>query len=818
MGTVSRVHTFASGAILTAAQLNNEFDNLLTSSAINGGLDATNLGVTAGQATASKALVVDASRNLADATGSNRINNLALSGTFESTGAVTASAGITSGGNIVSDTDSTDDLGTTGVRWANLFVDDVTVTNNVTIGGALTLTGGITLNGNTTIGDSSADTLTVNSTITSNLIFTDATYDIGASGATRPRDLHLSRNALMGGTLGVTGLITATGGVSGALTGNVTGDLSGNVTGGTISGSTGTFSGDLAVDTDTLFVDASADRVGINTASPEESLTVHGGNSTTSTVNITGGAAGNDNATLASDYSMYYQIDANNTVGSRRYEWRVGGKGYSSGSALMSLLSTGNLGLGTVSPTQKLTLSGGSSDVAMLFNSTDTAYNNIGIKKDGSQLRFIEYGNDGTTESANILVLEANGDHVGIGTSSITSGFKLDIADAADGANIKLRTTGTSNAAKQIHFEGYRPNGTAAVLSRLETINKNGAVTLSRIDTNTESVYNSGAITFSTASTGTLAERARITSDGKLCLNRTSGSTALSIDPHATGQPNIQLYNKTNDAYTYLKNDGSAFVIQNSYGTTAGFKPIQFMANGSVNLHIDEVGGSVGIGTSSPSTLLQLNETYGTAALSISDDSSAGDYLTFQIVGGQYNGGANEIQAINTTDLSLNVATARSLIFKTNNTERARILSSGGITFNGDTAAANALNDYEEGTFSIGIEGSTSAGSATISSTAGYYTKIGNVVHAFGFVSWNSATGTGNLKLTGLPFTSSSSSQYYPAGSMTSANLTFSHTITPYVSLGSTFMQIQQSQSGAAGTFVQVDSTAEIYFNVTYFV
>jgi hypothetical protein len=223
MGTVSRVHTFASGAILTAAQLNNEFDNLLTSSAINGGLDATNLGVTAGQATASKALVVDASRNLADATGSNRINNLALSGTFESTGAVTASAGITSGGNIVSDTDSTDDLGTTGVRWANLFVDDVTVTNNVTIGGTLTLTGGITLNGNTTIGDSSADTLTVNSTITSNLIFTDATYDIGASGATRPRDLHLSRNALMGGTLGVTGLITATGGVSGALTGNVTG-------------------------------------------------------------------------------------------------------------------------------------------------------------------------------------------------------------------------------------------------------------------------------------------------------------------------------------------------------------------------------------------------------------------------------------------------------------------------------------------------------------------------------------------------------------------------------------------------------------------
>jgi hypothetical protein len=38
-------------------------------------------------------------------------------------------------------------------------------------------------------------------TLTGNLLFTDATYDIGASGATRPRDLFLSRNLAMGGTL-----------------------------------------------------------------------------------------------------------------------------------------------------------------------------------------------------------------------------------------------------------------------------------------------------------------------------------------------------------------------------------------------------------------------------------------------------------------------------------------------------------------------------------------------------------------------------------------------------------------------------------------
>src|SRR3990167_1942670 len=52
-------------------------------------------------------------------------------------------------------------------------------------------------------------------TMTGNLLFTDATYDIGASGATRPRDLFLSRNATVGGTLDVTGVTTLTGALVG---------------------------------------------------------------------------------------------------------------------------------------------------------------------------------------------------------------------------------------------------------------------------------------------------------------------------------------------------------------------------------------------------------------------------------------------------------------------------------------------------------------------------------------------------------------------------------------------------------------------------
>lgn len=39
--------------------------------------------------------------------------------------------------------------------------------------------------------------------ITFDLTFTDATYDIGKTGATRPRDLFLSRNAVIGGTVAI---------------------------------------------------------------------------------------------------------------------------------------------------------------------------------------------------------------------------------------------------------------------------------------------------------------------------------------------------------------------------------------------------------------------------------------------------------------------------------------------------------------------------------------------------------------------------------------------------------------------------------------
>jgi hypothetical protein len=81
-----------------------------------------------------------------------------------------------------------------------------TGTGNNVLSASPTLTGTITaaaanFSGAVALGDAAADNITVNGTVTSNLLFTDNTYDIGASGATRPRNLFLAGNATVGGNL-----------------------------------------------------------------------------------------------------------------------------------------------------------------------------------------------------------------------------------------------------------------------------------------------------------------------------------------------------------------------------------------------------------------------------------------------------------------------------------------------------------------------------------------------------------------------------------------------------------------------------------------
>jgi hypothetical protein len=82
--------------------------------------------------------------------------------------------------------------------------------------------------------------------------------------------------------------------------------------------------------------------------------------------------------------------------------------------------------------------------------------------------------------------------------------------------------------------------------------------------------------------------------------------------------------------------------------------------------------------------------------------------------------------------------------------------SGAGITFPATQSAssdANTLDDYEEGTFTPTMFGSTSAGTTTHVLQVGKYTKIGNVVFVNVIISWSAATGTGTMEMGGLPFT-----------------------------------------------------------------
>ena len=95
------------------------------------------------------------------------------------------------------------------------------------------------------------------------------------------------------------------------------------------------------------------------------------------------------------------------------------------------------------------------------------------------------------------------------------------------------------------------------------------------------------------------------------------------------------------------------------------------------------------------------------------------------------------------------------LTFKINsgssNTERFAITPNG-VTFNGDTAAANALDDYEEGTYTPSFGYNSDDGNKVYSTQKGSYTKIGRIVIVnICVILTNRGTGSGQVTVS-LPF------------------------------------------------------------------
>jgi hypothetical protein len=161
-------------------------------------------------------------------------------------------------------------------------------------------------------------------------------------------------------------------------------------------------------------------------------------------------------------------------------------------------------------------------------------------------------------------------------------------------------------------------------------------------------------------------------------------------------------------------------------------------------LVVDSANNRVGVGTASPDLSLDVTR------------SGDGDIAVFQTTanhGVVLSAPSSTTLQIASVQGSKNLDLwANTLSFSAGGTERLRILSTGGITFNGDTAAANALDDYEEGVHTCTV----TMASGTCSLYANYdkikYTKVGRLVTIQGQIRVQSVSSPSGAMLVSMPF------------------------------------------------------------------
>jgi hypothetical protein len=557
--------------------------------------------------------------------------------------------------NLLFSPDATYDIGATGANRPR----DLFLSRNLTVGGTLTLTGGVNLNGNVTVGDASTDTLTINSTITSNLIFTDNTYDIGATGATRPRDLYLAGAATIGG----------------ALTVNTT-----------------------------ALVSSGTNNIGINTASPLTNGATYG----TLTINGSNGGAiqfATAGVSIAQVYNDGNSLFINPATG-KTLALQI------AGSTVGSISSTGLAVTGTLSATGNVTLGDASTDTLNVGNG--------GLIKDAD-------GNLGVgTTATNIATYRV----LAVGVGSAQGGIlQFQGAAGADGAHIRMDRSGSTITGFNIETR----SGSNAPISLIT----NGVT----------------AVTINTSQ--------------NVGIGETTPTAKLHIGVASAGVNGTKGVRITNPAGTIVMlecgSGGDSFV-----GTESGSDFNIRTNNAIVATFLG--GGNVGIGETNPtqrlhikgsSTTYALAETTGTGTSSgFRMKAGAGtDFTLFTTEGGNQFGIYNNTTSAQPLTINANGA----LALLGGSTSATGV----GITFPATQSAssnANTLDDYEEGTFTPALP----AGSTGVSYTyqAGKYTKIGNVVYIHVAVRISAVTsvpgGAGSEFLGGLPFTSVSGGTNYP--------------------------------------------------------
>ena len=155
--------------------------------------------------------------------------------------------------------------------------------------------------------------------------------------------------------------------------------------------------------------------------------------------------------------------------------------------------------------------------------------------------------------------------------------------------------------------------------------------------------------------------------------------------------------------------------------------------------------------------------------------------------------------------------------------ERFRITDNG-VTFNGDTAAANALDDYEEGTFTpvLYFGGGTTGITYSSGRQLGQYTKIGDSVFIYIHIQLTSkGSAAGAVQIHNLPFTVKSGGHHYiPAKTWIAAMASLNETPTFRFMTANTVMDCYQMSSNTYSTVTNSNCTNTTAFQIAghYFV